>query len=339
MANQASAFWRLKYETWQIETRHYGDLATYRSYTNLMVTALCCLFVSIAVLGKFVRHQREISLRNKTIANRMIVIFLCFFLAYYLLPVTTRLPYSQLKVSLLFYPGVESLPLLELTPEHFLFFQTGYLKTNECFYSRKGGKRPESYRDCHYGEASECSIASPCTPCNPQLDLDEAIMFDVVNKIFRGEHCTRCNGTNHPCHSATCKRSGYSDRQYSTAIVQGDITTSIPGWETTFVKDCSTCCTSNRTLAFFADRSLANSPGMQNIGTFKNASIHGKANSQAWAAIYAEIKSVLEINPAYFIATSGIPACTMNYTLSHKIACNESSWAGCCSEGVPTSYE
>ena len=106
MANQASAFWRLKYETWQIETRHYGDLATYRSYTNLIFTALCCLFASIVVLGKFVRYQREISLRNKIVANRMIVVFLCFFLAYYLLPVTTRLPHSQLKVSLRLHPNV-----------------------------------------------------------------------------------------------------------------------------------------------------------------------------------------------------------------------------------------
>lgn len=303
-----SAYWKNKYETWQVDTRYYGDIETYRVYTALFFVALVCLFVSVVVFG-FCFLKGAKSKRNKETSIGVIMFIVLFVQAYYGLPTTKILPRSQLR--------------------------TGLVIENVCFYSPKGGKMTESTRDCHYGEKAVCSIAEPCTPCNPTAGLDKIVMFNLVNNIFRGEHCRRCGGANYACPTdvnnakSFCKQSAYLSSGADGRTVDGDFTGTAAGWETTEVEECSACCTTNRTLVFFAERGLSSQDGAQNIGTWKNASISGSTSSAAFDTIYAEIQTMLEADPHYFLNAVNKPLATMNYTTKFGIPCNEPSWNLC----------
>ena len=59
----------------------------------------------------------------------------------------------------------------------------------DCLTSGKGGKPPGSLRDCLQGQGSECTLASPCTPCSVNLLL-------TLTPRNGGVNCAACSNAN-----------------------------------------------------------------------------------------------------------------------------------------------
>ena len=277
----------------QIETRHYGDLEALRTNTVYCLSAVAlgalCIYVFTRLLEK-----RTVKAGNNAISA--VGVFMILAVAFNFLPPTTKLPLSSLKKSALIL--------------------------NTCVYSEKGGKRVGNGRDCLYGEGATCSLKNPCTPCNPIAGLDQHIMFDVLQNIYRNDHCRKCTPTNQYCPNSGiedasnyCRKQGYKLEQLDEKIIDGTVSSQVAGWETIHVEQCQVCCVTNRTMEFLADRKLSEHHGALNLGAFKNVTIAGSTTPQKFQNIYTEILDILKTDPSYFVTVGGEPNRSMiNYT-------------------------
>ena len=298
-SSYASAYWTERDQNFKIETRHYGDLEALRTNTIYSLTAIVltafCVYVFTKLLDKRTIHAGK----NAVVSFSFVILVT---VAFNLVRPATKLPLSDLRASKLIL--------------------------NTCVYSDKGGKMPRwSSRDCMFGEGAFCSLKSPCTPCNPIPDIDEHIMFDIVQSIYRGNECRKCTTTNQVCpyNSAEegknyCKKKGKSFKTLDEKVINADISQKVAGWEVIRVEQCRTCCATRRTMEFFADRRLSMHDGASNLGKFKNVTISGSLNPQSFRPIYLEILDILENDSTYFTTVGGVPDRTMlNYTKEFEV--------------------
>ena len=277
----------------KINTRHYGDLESLRTNVTYAVSAVAVSAVCVIIFTKLL-EKRTIKAGYNAISAISFVALVT--LIFNLLRPATRLSLAQLKNS--------------------------EMVLNSCVYSIKGGKKIHTLRDCYFGEDGSCSLKNPCTPCNPIVGIDANVMFDVVQSIYKGQQCRKCTSLNQACPGKNEESKNYCKKQAYNPLVSanertinGSVAQYVAGWEVVHVEKCATCCVTNRTMEFFADRKLSEHHGGLNIGINNNISITGYAVAQPFKPIYDEIMEILARDPAYFVAVGAKPNRSMiNYT-------------------------